>query len=837
MLTYAGGVKGRVATMEGESLPYAGITVKGTSQGTMANEEGVYAFALAPGNYVLVFQYLGFKTKELAVIVDGDFQEQNVSMEVQALNLSEAVIGDLKEDPATTIMRKTIAKAKFHQLQVRSYTAKVYSRASAVATGIPTLLQKRLKKEGIEEGKAFLNESVAEVKYRRPNSYKQKIVSTRNSLDNSFPSPNEFIMASIYSPRVAGAITPLSPQAFSYYRFSYEGYFEDQGHIINKIKVIPKAYGEGVFKGSIYIIEGLWAIHSYDLQTTTSGLDIAAKQIFSPVKRVWLPVNQQFKLQGGYLGFSGQFKYLVSVNYSQLDVDPNLQEEVIINDRVVQPKLSGKKNLEDLIKQQKQFSSKAFRKLSKEYAKEKIKENPGLSKRMVRSDSIAIDSMANKRDTTYWAELRPVPLTPLEVKSYAIQDSIKLVKEVRNEVKKPDSTHFKLQHLILGNSYALGNRNYLESPVVSLNYNSVEGAALNFLTEWRKEWGISRYLLASPYLRYSIGRKRLYGTLLLRTGNRNWDFSLVGGELASQLNEENPVEPFPNSVASRFFDRNLVKLYQNQFVKTDFFLRNMGDILDLYGSLELQSRKELYNLESAASWIRWDRYGYTPNRPLNDEISSTAFPEHRAVMLSLRATLKPWAKYIVRNGQKRYLPNRGPVFNAQYKQAFSGLGDVSYTFLEAGVTHSARLGPRSNLKYAVSGGGFTRKSTLYFPDYKHFMGNEFFLQIGDPLNNFRMLPYYRYSTNSWFAQAHAYWTFQRFMLTRLEAVRLTGVKETLQLHALKVPSMGNYLELGYGLDEVLRIARIEVIGQFHGARFQGLGFRVGTSIQVGKGRR
>ena len=117
------------------------------------------------------------------------------------------------------------------------------------------------------------------------------------------------------------------------------------------------------------------------------------------------------------------------------------------------------------------------------------------------------------------------------------------------------------------------------------------------------------------------------------------------------------------------------------------------------------------------------------------------------------------------------------------------------------------------------------------------MGNEFFLQIGDPLNNFRMLPYYKYSTSQWFLQAHAFWSFQRFLLTNFEKVRTTGVKETLQLHYLKVPGIKNYTELGYGFDEIMRIGRLEIIGQFEGLKIQSIGLRIGTSIQVGKGRR
>ena len=842
-ISYAGGLKGHVTTQKGEKLPYAGISVKGTSNGTMANDEGYYEFTLAEGKYEIVFQYLGFKTITKSVIISAGFTELNMVLEEQALNLGEATVGSQKEDPAYSIMRKAIAKARFHQLQVRSYSAKVYSRASAIATKIPFLLEKRLKKQGIEEGKAFLNESVSEVAYRRPSTYNQKIISTRNSLDNSIPSPNEYILASLYSPVVAGTITPLSPKAFSYYRFEYEGYFEDQGQIVNKIKVIPKAYGEGVFKGSLYILEDRWAIHSYDLQTTTSGLDISAKQIFSPIQDVWIPVNQQFRLKGGYLGFAGEFKYLVSVTYQKLDVDPNLKEGIVISDHKKDAETvekNGKEKLDDLIRQQKQFSTKDFRKLTKAYEKEQRKESKtAVSKRLVRQDSIVIDTMANKRDTTYWTALRPIPLTELEVKGYKIQDSIKVVKEATNEKSRPDSVYFKAKHLVLGNTYALGNRNYFyfKSPVFSIGYNSVEANALGILTEWKKEWGKSEYFSLSPFIRYSFGRDRLYGTLEARRGGKNWNMTVTGGELASQINQDNPILPFPNSLAGRIFDRSLIKLFQNQFIRGEYTLRNIKDIVNFTTSIEYQRRKELFNFENAKSLFFWRNFDYTPNRPLNDELANTGFPIHHATVLTLNTTVRPWRRYIIRNGDKRYLRNRGPAFNLNYKVGLPALGDVNYSLLQGGVSQEFDLGPRSTLSYLTSGGGFLGKKNMYFIDYKHFMGNEFFFQMSDPLAHFRMLPYYKYSTSSWFAEAHVLWTLQRFLFTRMEFVRLTGVKETLQIHYLSAPTVKHYTELVYGFDDVLRVGRLELVGQFHGVHFQSIGFRIGTALQTGSRRR
>jgi hypothetical protein len=836
---HAGGIRGRISTQQGEALPFAGLTQKGTSHGTMANEEGIYELTLSPGTYEIIFQYLGFKSLTRTVVVGEGFLDLSIQLEEQALALKEANVSSGSEDPAYIIMRKAIAKARFHQLQVRGYSAKVYSRSTALPTKIPFLAEKRLKKEGLQEGKSVINESVAEVSYRRPGSYSQRIVSTRNSLDNSIPSPNEYILASLYSPEIAGIVTPLSPKAFRYYRFEYLGYFEEQGQIINKIRVIPKAYGEGVFKGSLYIIDDRWSIHSYDLQTTTRGLNIAARQVFSPIQNVWLPVNQQFKIDGSYLGFAGEFRYLVSLTYSKLDIDPGLREDIVIKDHKKESASTNKtQNLEKLIREQKEFSTKNFRKLTKKYEKEQKKENKmeAVSDRMIRQDSIVVDSMANKRDTTYWETLRPIPLTQSEVSSYKMQDSIRIVKEEAKKKSRPDSTHFKPIHLLLGNTYSLGNRStfYFKSPVLSISYNAVEGNALTIVTEWQKKWSKSYQFSLRPVARYAFGRKMLYGNIEANIGNRKWDLLLSGGEMASQFNATNPIMQFPNSIAGRFFDRSLMKLYQQQYVKTEYIQRDIGDILTLITSVQLENRKELFNDKNAKPIFDWDRFAYTPNKPVNDEITDTGFPEHRALLFNFTANIRPWRRYIVRNGEKRYIRSKGPSFSANYKGGIPIASDIDYALLQGSMRQDLKIGPRSNLDYTLNAGGFVRKKQMYFQDYRHFMGNEFFLQWGDPPNQYRMLPYYQYSTSKWFFQAHAVWSLQRFLITRIEPMRLTGISETLQLHYLRVPTIRNYTELVYGIDNIYRVLRLEAIGQFKGTVFQGMGFRIGTSIRIGR---
>ena len=200
--THATGLKGIIKTKSGQPLPFAAIAVKGTETGTISNEEGKYQLNLKPGYYEVVFQYLGFKTGMKAFTIENKMETFDLTMEEQALTLGEVRIGSKDEDPAYTIMRRAIAKSRYHFLQVESYTAKAYSKSSFVITDLPMefLYKKELKEiekeSNFKKGVPILNESVSEVTFRQPNSYKQRVIAARNSQDKNFADANAYFLTS-----------------------------------------------------------------------------------------------------------------------------------------------------------------------------------------------------------------------------------------------------------------------------------------------------------------------------------------------------------------------------------------------------------------------------------------------------------------------------------------------------------------------------------------------------------------------------------------------------------------------------------------------------------------
>ena len=744
------GIKGSIKTQKGEALPFAAISVKGSAIGTISNAEGNYQLDLKPGYYEIVFQYLGYKSGIKPITIENRMETYNLTMEEQALNLGEARIGAKDENPAYTIMRKAIAKSRYHFLQVASYTAKAYTKSSFVVTDLPMefLYKKELKEaekeSNFKKGVPILNETVSEVTFRQPNNYKQKVVASRNSQDKNLGDVNAYLLTSFYQPEVVKAVSPLSPRAFAYYKFEYEGSFRENGVEINKIKVIPRSYGEGVYRGTIFIAENLWSIYSLDLHTVNTGFNIDIKQVYAPIQGVWMPINQQFHVAGGIYGFKGNGDFVISQTFSSLKLNPALQADIAVVDgkrEQEEAKKIGLKNreiktqkMDELVNKQKEFSAKNLRKLMKEYEKQdlKAKEEKGedVDLAFTRNDSTQVDSMANKRSTAFWDSIRSVPLTKAEVKSYIRLDSIIIVNEgsleQRDSLKTSKADTTKKEHkggslfgdIFTGHTFRFGKKSPFRldyvSPLFGLQVNTVEGLVLNggglklrykqgsggdkemkvmqIGSEGVKAYSVGKQseLSFSVLTRYSFARNKL---MVYGGADYAWKrsvFRLTGGQGVSQFNSENPLSPLLNTISTLFFEQNFIKIYEKDFVRLDFNTNRGNEHFELKANIELANRRPLQNVENVSRyhWIDWKARSFTSNRPAFQEepkadwYHSPVFPldGHQALTLGLTASYKPWQKYKTKSGKTSYYEDESPKLTFNYRKGIDKVFNSDVNF-------------------------------------------------------------------------------------------------------------------------------------------------------------
>ena len=172
----AAGIRGIIKGDDGNVLPFASIFVKQTSTGAATDLQGHYELTLPPGKYDILFQYLGYETQLRKVEISSEFIEIDITLKTQVIVLQNVVIKAGKEDPAYTIMRKAIGKAKYHTQQIDSYTAKVYIKGKGQLKDYPWFAKKAVEKEGITKDRVFISESVSEIKYTRPNKFEEKVI-------------------------------------------------------------------------------------------------------------------------------------------------------------------------------------------------------------------------------------------------------------------------------------------------------------------------------------------------------------------------------------------------------------------------------------------------------------------------------------------------------------------------------------------------------------------------------------------------------------------------------------------------------------------------------------
>lgn len=847
---FAGGIKGIVKNTKGEQLSFASIIVKGSSKGTMANEDGAYELSLEKGTHTLIFQYLSHKTLEKIVEIGSDYVVLNPVLEEQSVALNEVRFSAKAEDPAYTIMRKAISMARFKVLELDAYTARTYVKGTAKVNEVSGLIKmlagKKIEKEtGLKIGQTYVIESINDINFKQPSNVKEKVVSARNNLPKQLQDQGaNFITVartSFYSPKSFGdMISPLSPTALAYYKFKYEGDFNENGQLVNKIRVIPKSQNENVFSGIINIIEDSWYIHSLDLKFKDDNTSNNVKIIYSPFKEVWLPVSYAFRSDFDAFGFSGFFNYVTNVrNYNVLVNEKYHQKPVIIDEKIDKAEAialkSEKVNAKTSLKQ-KEITRKQLEKFLKSSEKEDKKERKtkGEDVALVRSYSIEVDTLFKKRTSDFWNVERQVPLTDFEIKGYAQADSITKANE--GQYKKDSIKNlpvFKFSHLFMGKVYNYGKKDDLysfypksltySSPLFELgNANTVDGYYLQGSLKYETREKLTKRTSLFTDFRYAFGRQAFNWDLGYYHLQNYHTFQIKGGSYVQQYNVNNPISSFVNTLFTMFGKENYLKIYQKDYLNFEY--RNQfSEKLTMSFNLEYAKRKELQNLPNFKPLIESKDKEFTSNQPTVLELNDNKFINPELTTVDFLFSYRPFAKKRKFNNRE-YTVNQGNP-NFRLKSTNGTMSDGNYSKLEGSFEQTFELEKLGDLHVLANYGGFLKAPT-YFSDFRHFNGNQTFIRSFS-FDAFRNLDYYLHSTRGNYLEIFVANDFQKFLLTQITPLRIYGLKESIFANYLNIPNQNfNYVEVGYGISGIGKLLGLEVVGNFVNGQYGSTVLRV-----------
>jgi hypothetical protein len=104
--------------------------------------------------------------------------------------------------------------------------------------------------------------------------------------------------------------------------------------------------------------------------------------------------------------------------------------------------------------------------------------------------------------------------------------------------------------------------------------------------------------------------------------------------------------------------------------------------------------------------------------------------------------------------------------------------------------------------------------------------------IGSPVNPvgaFRMLDYYLYSTDEEYAYALFNYQFRHFALTQFNHFKRSGIRENIIFNTLFTPQSNQYAEIGYGINYIFRIFRVEFVTSWQDFAYKDFAVRVGIA--------
>lgn len=814
-------VQGVVTSEDGEPLPFASVYVQGTTNGTTTNLQGEYFLELEPGKYQLVFQFIGFEQRLLSVEIGTESVRLDVELEVESVSLREVEIRANAEDPAYPIIRKAIEKRKYYKELVEEFACDVYIKGNVKILDAP---EKILGQEVGDmsgsldtnrQGIVYLSESVSELYFRQPDQYKEIMVSSKVSgSDNGFSFNSaqdmDIDLYRNFTEYGRSIISPIAEGAMNHYRYRLEGVMvEEDGRLINKIALLPKSSEAPVYQGFIYIVDGLWNIQSSDIFLTGSAVQMPLfdtlfiKQTYVPVAEpdVWRLFSQTFTIAGGAFGFKfgGSFTGI----YRDYDLAPRFDESF--------------------------FGNEVMR----------------------------VEDGANEKDSTYWEETRPVPLTVEEEVDYHRRDSIRVVRESKPYLDSIDQERnkFELTDLLFGytwrNSWKRRSFNY-EMPLATVQFNAVQGLALDLDLNFRQAFDKNEHKLLTTGVKWNYGfaEKKLRAAASFQFNFNPKKYARVrlqGGQQLVQFNEVEPISPMVNTNWSLMFHRHEIRLYDKKFLRFDLG-QELANGVFAYGIFQYANRSTVEN-NSDYSFLYKKSRGYEPNRPVNpqlDEEGNTLLDRSNALVIGLSMRLRPGQKYFNYPDQKYIIGSKFPDIWLHYRKGIpinpgAGSGfrsDVNYDRISAVLQkRNISLGLVGMMDFRLVAGTFLNADQVFFQDFKHFLGNE--IELGNPsryLYGYKRLPYYEFSTRDTWFEGHWEHRFRGFFLDKIPLLKKLDWGLVAGANFLYTSESKDYFEASLGLDNIgfgiARLFRFDVIGSFRGGEYDGTGFLIGVNLPL-----
>jgi hypothetical protein len=734
-----------------------------------------------------------------------------------------------------SIIQNSLIKTTEHSAQLKNFSFQAIVSEKARFTDIIGIGEKRLERiEGVREGQWYGHNTISDVFSQKLNQSVHEI-NQIELLNKKDARPTLFFWPDFYQDIVGpNCISPLNYQAYLYYDYISLGDTTVQGHRAFQYLIKPKTTLDRLFKGKIILSKDGSLIHA-NLTVFADALNYHLELNHQFALGKWLPFELKIQISGGLLGNNGEFLIQEKVLSTPMEwkhdeslLGKNINEKLNIAERVFDEtyvsQLLGNLHNSMILKWKSRSQTGFFTVDSVRKSKDFRLENSIKSNSAFFQDGQIAEAGENLPQAFY----EPVRKAPLG-----------------------------WQDIIFSRSFYFGKMQkdfypyevYYKAPIFDTNFNTAEGFVSNVGLVLRKRWARYRFIETESVGRHSYLLNQNSGFLKLRYKTERFDIQLARGNFVAQYNSDNSIAPEMNSLSTLLLKNNQMKIYRKDYWSL-YWINRISSTLFFKGNLEFAERSQMNNV-SDYYWVNYLGRKFTSNNPTNSEYPVEGFNTHKAFTTQFTLGFRPFLDHAYEDQERINNWGSSPLILLKYRAGWKNVwgSTTDFNHFELTYIQNITVSPWVKLGLLVNTGTFWGAKAKYFIDYKHFNGNVNLIQASDMLASHRLVGYYQNftlganqrlnvnhysnSTAGNYLEALSFLQFTNLWLKPALGIRQSFIKEVLIANVVWVPNQKLlYREIGYGLDGVFKVLRIEAIASFNNAQFGYVGLRLNLNSRI-----
>ncbi len=789
ILCFSNHINGVISDKHGEPLPFASIYIKNTTYGVSSNAFGEYFIELKPGNYTIVYSYIGFKSEEKLIILQDIPQKINIILYENDQNLIEYEVVSNTKNKALEIIDK-VKKVKNNYVR-KSYSSKEYSKNTIEKRQFKLQRKDTIEVWQLDTSKTInlkndvlkFVESYGDFYSIEPNkknwSFKayQDFADTKQEQDfviiQSFEDFGNYNITPEYEVedkyeflitlseiefdlfknnipiQIANKpiVSPLSPGSRTYYKYDYLGFFPQKDSTkIHKIQITPRFKNELLLEGVLFIEDSTFLIKSVELEL--SG-----------------PIQSEFNIEN----------FHIIQNYQQFEsqnvidrkiIDYTIKEEIfkIIGNAVV---INSNFNLSE-------------------------KKPDYFKKNQVKFFSDSANLISNEQ----WDGFRAIDLKKNEVDYIQYTDSLRDYYQSEQYALEQDSNYNKISLAKLlwqgiGHKNRYKGYSFYIWPVVSqFNFFGIGGYRHNLGFNYNKNISDKFKISTENNIDYGIVNKDFKGStkISIITNNEKYKQLTIGiGD------DYKPINRFP-SISTAFSRSNYVR---KQHIQTAYRTELLNG---LYGEMKLE-----YCLQTPIDNLDLESDIFNSTDSIL-ELTPLGFEPYRKFESRIQLTWLPFQKFYYKKNKKVVLGTKFPTVNFIYRKGVPKIfqSEVNFDYLELGVNDEFTIPHLGKSKWNIQMGAFVNKKNLRVIEWKYFRGSDrgFF---SNPLSSFQLLGTTLFSESSYLRGNYVH-SFDGNIFNKLPLIGKLGLQLSGGIATLIIPDQDfAHLESFIGISRQFRV--------------------------------